>query len=162
MRIVCNLERPSELSWRARHGRKKKWLAIAAGSASTSPHLFITKARLAIVAGPAQLSSFHCLFHISFLHHYHLGPACHCGRSRRGFTPPSPGPFLSLTTPTLPLSYLLLVATPRALAAMGDPTVILLTLCHNESTSDPVGTMLFNDYKFAFTEESGGASFSRT
>ena len=24
MRIVCNLERPSELSWRARHGRKKK------------------------------------------------------------------------------------------------------------------------------------------
>ena len=29
MRIVCKLERPSELSWRARHGRKKKlrsWL----------------------------------------------------------------------------------------------------------------------------------------
>ena len=24
VRIVCNLERPSELSWRARHGRKKK------------------------------------------------------------------------------------------------------------------------------------------
>ena len=23
VRIVCNLERPSELSWRARHGRKK-------------------------------------------------------------------------------------------------------------------------------------------
>ena len=26
VRIVCNLERPSELSWRARHGRKKKQL----------------------------------------------------------------------------------------------------------------------------------------
>ena len=24
MRIVCELERPSELSWRARHGRTKK------------------------------------------------------------------------------------------------------------------------------------------
>ena len=24
VRIVCNLERPSELSWRARHGREKK------------------------------------------------------------------------------------------------------------------------------------------
>ena len=37
VRIVCNLERPSELSWRARHGRKKKikcsklgiWLKLA-------------------------------------------------------------------------------------------------------------------------------------
>ena len=29
MRIVCNLERPSELSWRARHGRKKKWPLVA-------------------------------------------------------------------------------------------------------------------------------------
>ena len=27
MRTVCNLERPSELSWRARHGRKKKLLS---------------------------------------------------------------------------------------------------------------------------------------
>ena len=26
VRIVCNLERPSELSWRARHGRKKKMI----------------------------------------------------------------------------------------------------------------------------------------
>ena len=25
VRIVCNLERPSELSWRARHGEKKHW-----------------------------------------------------------------------------------------------------------------------------------------
>ena len=189
------------------------------------------------MAGPAQLSSFHCLFHISFLHHYHPGPACHCDRYCRGSTPPSPcsllslttstlhhsssaeppphlpfhhkGPachcgwsrptllislpfphflpsslpprpglslwqvpprfhpaltwlFLSLTTPTLPLSHLSLVATPRAPAAMGDPTVILLTLCHNESTSDSLGNMLFDDYKFAFTGESGGASLPRT
>ena len=28
VRIVCNLERPSELSWRARHGRKKKAVSI--------------------------------------------------------------------------------------------------------------------------------------
>ena len=26
--IVCNLERPSELSWRARHGRKKTLLSM--------------------------------------------------------------------------------------------------------------------------------------
>ena len=37
VRIVCNLERPSELSWRARHGRKKKatgitWLYLAMAS----------------------------------------------------------------------------------------------------------------------------------
>ena len=32
VRIVCNLERPSELSWRAQHGRKKK--ANANGQAS--------------------------------------------------------------------------------------------------------------------------------
>ena len=31
MRIVCNLERPSELSWRARHGRKKN-TAVGEGS----------------------------------------------------------------------------------------------------------------------------------
>ena len=28
VRIVCNLERSSELSWRARHGRKKKWFCV--------------------------------------------------------------------------------------------------------------------------------------
>ena len=35
MRIVCNLERPSELSWRVRHGREKKQLA---NSLFKSPH----------------------------------------------------------------------------------------------------------------------------
>jgi len=39
--------------------------------------------------------------------------------------------------------------------------VILLTLCHVESTSDSVGHKLVEDYSF-FTGESGCASFSRS
>ena len=43
MRIVCNLERPSELSWRARHGRKKNHqgaqaLCTAVPVGSKGPH----------------------------------------------------------------------------------------------------------------------------
>ena len=43
---------------------------------------------------------------------------------------------------------------------MGDPTVILLLL--NESTSDSLSNLLFDDYKLAFTGESGCASLPRT
>ena len=41
VRIVCNLERPSELSWRARHGRKKKAAILVVGLLVFEPNLMI-------------------------------------------------------------------------------------------------------------------------
>ena len=88
--------------------------------------------------GKPRLPHSHCLplqLLLSLSPFTHSSPACHCGRSRLTFLfcpshhPISPPLFLFLSS----------LAALRAPDRHGRSKVILLTLCHVESTSDSVG-----------------------
>ena len=123
-------------------------------------YLVFTLARLVIVAGPA--SSVPTAYHFTSFYHSHLllplkSPACHCGRSRLiCFFYPT---HLSVSLFSLSLSPF--SCRPARAGRHGRSKVILLTLCHAESTSDSVGHVQAPHDEAASTGESGCASFSR-
>ena len=84
-------------------------------------------------------------------------PACHCGRSR--LIPLFYPSHHSVSLSSLPLS--LFSCRPARAGRHGRSKVILLTLCHVESTSDSVGHAQALQDEATSTGESGCASFSR-
>ena len=127
------------------------------------PHLqyfVFALARLVIVAGPASFIP--TAYHLTSFYYSHLllplkGPACHCGRSRliSSFYPSH----LPVSHSPLPLS--LSSCRPARAGRHGRSKVILLTLCHPESTSDSVRQEQAPQDEAASTGESGCASFCR-
>ena len=84
-------------------------------------------------------------------------PACHCGRSR--LIPLFYPSHHSVSLSSLSLS--LFSCRPARAGRHGRSKVILLTLCHVESTSDSVGHAQALQDEATSTGESGCASFSR-